>query len=163
MFLNQFLLLAAALFCIGVYGVIARKNGVTSREVALYNPKVRKLKSGNLPAGTMVLVPTKAVGSAAVSVPDPEIERYGSSSSTASTTHLIKHGETLGGIAKRYGTSTEALMRLNGLKKPLIFAGQTLLVKGKKATVKKAPARKSTARKSTAKKSSAKKATGKKK
>lgn len=28
MFLNQFLLLAAALFCIGVYGVIARKNGV---------------------------------------------------------------------------------------------------------------------------------------
>jgi NAD(P)H-quinone oxidoreductase subunit 4L len=28
MLLNQFLLLAAALFCIGVYGVIARKNGV---------------------------------------------------------------------------------------------------------------------------------------
>jgi NAD(P)H-quinone oxidoreductase subunit 4L len=26
--LNQFLLLAAALFCIGVYGVLARKNGV---------------------------------------------------------------------------------------------------------------------------------------
>ena len=28
MFLNQFLLLAAILFCIGVYGVIARRNGV---------------------------------------------------------------------------------------------------------------------------------------
>ena len=28
MFLNQFLMLAAVLFCIGVYGVIARKNGV---------------------------------------------------------------------------------------------------------------------------------------
>ena len=28
MFLNQFLLVAAALFCIGVYGVISRKNGV---------------------------------------------------------------------------------------------------------------------------------------
>ena len=28
MFLNQFLFLAAALLCIGVYGVIARKNGV---------------------------------------------------------------------------------------------------------------------------------------
>jgi NADH:ubiquinone oxidoreductase subunit K len=26
--LNQFLLLSAALFCIGVYGVLARKNGV---------------------------------------------------------------------------------------------------------------------------------------
>ena len=28
MFLNQFLMLAAALFCIGVYGVVARRNGV---------------------------------------------------------------------------------------------------------------------------------------
>ena len=28
MLLNQFLFLAAALFCIGVYGVLARKNGV---------------------------------------------------------------------------------------------------------------------------------------
>ena len=28
MYLNQFLLLAAALFCVGVYGVLARKNGV---------------------------------------------------------------------------------------------------------------------------------------
>ncbi len=28
MFLNQFLLLAAALFCIGIYGVLVRKNGV---------------------------------------------------------------------------------------------------------------------------------------
>ena len=28
MYLNEFLLLAAVLFCIGVYGVLARKNGV---------------------------------------------------------------------------------------------------------------------------------------
>ena len=28
MFLNQFLFLAAALFCIGVYGVLSRRNGV---------------------------------------------------------------------------------------------------------------------------------------
>jgi NADH:ubiquinone oxidoreductase subunit K len=28
MYLNQFLLLAAVLFCIGVYGALARKNGV---------------------------------------------------------------------------------------------------------------------------------------
>ena len=28
MYLNQFLMLAAILFCIGVYGVIARRNGV---------------------------------------------------------------------------------------------------------------------------------------
>jgi NAD(P)H-quinone oxidoreductase subunit 4L len=28
MYLNQFLFLAAALFCIGIYGVLARRNGV---------------------------------------------------------------------------------------------------------------------------------------
>ena len=28
MILNQFLVLAAVLFCIGVYGVLARRNGV---------------------------------------------------------------------------------------------------------------------------------------
>lgn len=28
MLLNQFLLLAAVLFCIGVYGVLARRNGI---------------------------------------------------------------------------------------------------------------------------------------
>ena len=28
MYLNQFLMLAAILFCLGVYGVLARKNGV---------------------------------------------------------------------------------------------------------------------------------------
>lgn len=137
------------------FASIARKNGITSKQVALYNPKVRKLKSGNLAAGTVLLVPTPAVAAASVSVPDPEIERYGSSSST-STTHVIKRGETLSGIAKRYGTTTESLMRLNGLKKPLIFAGQTLVVRG---TAKKSVAKKSSA----AKKPVAKKPAPKKK
>jgi membrane-bound lytic murein transglycosylase D len=141
------------------FASIARKNGITSRQVALYNPKVRKLKSGNLPAGTLVLVPTKAVAAASISVPDPEIERYGSSAGS-STTHVIKRGETLGGIAKRYGTTTASLMRLNGLKKPLIFAGQTLVVKG---TAKKASARKSSTKATTAKKPAAKKPAAKKK
>jgi NADH:ubiquinone oxidoreductase subunit K len=35
MFVNQFLILAAILFCIGVYGVIARKNGVMAIELIL--------------------------------------------------------------------------------------------------------------------------------
>jgi membrane-bound lytic murein transglycosylase D len=143
------------------FASIARKHGVTSRQVELYNPKVKTLKSGNLPAGTMVLVPTAAVGSIAVSVPDPEIERYGSSSGGASTTHVVKRGETLGGIAKKYGTSTETLMRLNGMKKSVIFAGQSLVVKGsaKKSVAKKSTtAKKSTsAKKPTAKKTAAKK------
>jgi membrane-bound lytic murein transglycosylase D len=127
------------------FASIARKNGVTSRQVALYNPKVKTLKSGNLPAGTVLLVPTAVVGAASVSAPDPEIERYGSSAGASSTTHVVKRGETLGSIAKKFGTSRETLMRLNGMKKPVIFAGQSLVVKG--GPKKKAPAKKAAASK----------------
>jgi membrane-bound lytic murein transglycosylase D len=137
------------------FASIGRKNGVSARQVALYNPKVKTLKSGNLPAGTLVVVPTAAVGMSSISIPDPEIERYGSSAG-ASSTHIVKHGETLGGIAKKYGTSTATLMRLNGLKKPLIFAGQSLVVKGsaRKASTKKSSGTTASAKKPTKKKAS---------
>jgi LysM repeat protein len=41
---------------------------------------------------------------------------------------VVRKGENLGAIAKRYHTTTAALMRTNRLKRPLIFPGQTLLV-----------------------------------
>lgn len=121
---------------------IAKKNGVTARQLALYNPKVKQLKSGNLAPGQLLYVPTMLAASAAVAVPDPDIERYGSSSKSA-TMHVVKSGETLSGIAKKYGTTSDALMRANGLKRALIFPGQSLVVKGsapKRASTAKAQA-----------------------
>src|SRR6185503_13450688 len=106
---------------------IARREGLNARQLLLYNPKLKLLKSGNLAPGQSVIVPTAAVASAAVHVPDPAIERYGPS--TASATHVVRAGETLSGIAKKYGTTTAVLMKTNGLKRPLIFAGQSLIVK----------------------------------
>ncbi len=46
------------------------------------------------------------------------------------TQHLIRRGETLSGIAQRYGTTVDALMRANRqIKNPnLIYAGQTLTI-----------------------------------
>ena len=108
---------------------IARKNGVSARQLILYNPNLKRLKSGNLAPGQTVLVPTSATASLALSVPDPDIERWGSSSKGV-TMYVVKSGETLGGIAKKYRTTTNALMKANGLKKPLIFPGQSLVVKG---------------------------------
>jgi membrane-bound lytic murein transglycosylase D len=126
---------------------IAKAEGLNARQLALYNPKVRVLKSGNLAPGQQVVIPTAAIVRAAVAVPDPSIERYGSSSVRAGATHRVKSGETLSGIAKRYGTTTAALMRANGLKRPLIFAGQSLVISGRPsaapARVAKAPASKS--------------------
>ena len=94
------------------------------------------MKSGNLMPGQALLVPTAAVATAAVAVPDPAIERYGSS--RGSSTHVVRSGETLSGIAKQYHMTTAQLMRANGLKRALILPGQTLVVAGK-APAKKKP------------------------
>lgn len=109
---------------------IARKSKVSARAVSSFNPKVKpSKKNGIIPAGTLVLVPTPSVIDAALSVPDPAIERYGRSGSTR--THVVRMGDNLSLISKRYGSTPAAIMRLNRLKKPLIFPGQELLVNGR--------------------------------
>jgi len=115
---------------------IAEKNDVSAHQLALFNPHLKKLKSGRLVPGQRVLVPTPAVASAAASVPDPSIERYGSTNSKSVTTHIVKSGETLGGIAKKYHTTTAAIMKANGLKRALILPGQSIVVKGTRSAKK---------------------------
>ncbi|MDX5320994.1 MAG: peptidoglycan DD-metalloendopeptidase family protein [Bacteroidota bacterium] len=43
--------------------------------------------------------------------------------------HKVRSGETLGHIARRYGTSVKAIQRLNGMKTTRIRAGQTIRVR----------------------------------
>jgi len=128
---------------------LARRAHVTSKQLSWYNPKLEVAKkSGRVVAGQVVLVPSEAVVDAAREVPDPSIEIYGSS--RAAVYHTVKRGETLGGIARHYKTTTAAVMRLNGLRKSIIIPGQRLVVKGGSARSSKAhsrPARKSGTRK----------------
>lgn len=121
---------------------IANRHGITAKNLGWYNPRAARLKSGNLRPGQPILVPTRAVVAAALDVPDPSIERYGSA--VRRKMHIVRRGETLSGIAKRYGTSVAAVKRLNGLRKTTIFAGQALIVKGTpKATRAKSTVRRS--------------------
>ncbi len=161
------------------FATIAKKHGLQSRQLAWYN-RTLSAKKGRLPVGQTVLIPSSSVVEAAFDIPDPSIERYGTSSRSSSgrVTHVVRRGETLGGIARKYGTSVSTLTRLNGLKKSVIYPGQTIIVRGsssarsssstarktssksssaKSSSAKKSAARKSTARKSTAKKSTASK------
>lgn len=55
---------------------IAHAHGLTVKQLAWYNHKVSRLKSGNLVAGQVILVPTRATVRAAADVPDPLLERY---------------------------------------------------------------------------------------
>ncbi len=107
---------------------IAKRAGLTARQLSFYNPKARTLKSGALAAGQTLLVPSGDAIAAAAVVPDPSIERY--STTHAASTHVVKPGETLGTIAKHYHTTTAALMKANGLRRALIFPGQTLVIRG---------------------------------
>mgnify|MGYP001770945209 CR=1 FL=1 len=52
----------------------------------------------------------------------------------ATTIHVVQPGETLFAIAKRYGTTVEALVQANQIADPsLIFAGQRLIIPGGQA------------------------------
>jgi peptidoglycan lytic transglycosylase D len=50
---------------------------------------------------------------------------------SSTVTHRIKPGETLSTLARKYGTNTKALMKINRLKSTRIRAGQILKVNGK--------------------------------
>ena len=106
----------------------ARRGGITTKQLKWYNPRLKATKSGTLPAGSVVLLPSHAVVIAAYDVPDPAIERYG----TGRRTHVVRKGESLGLIAKRYKTSVKTLMRLNGLRKSVIYPGQVIVVRGRR-------------------------------
>lgn len=107
---------------------LARRAKVSSKELRWYNPSLHVSRSGHVGGGKAVMFPSQQVVAAALSVPDPTIERYGSSRGAAS--HIVKHGESLGLIAQRYHTTVKSIMRLNGLRKSIIYPGQVLIVKG---------------------------------
>ncbi len=112
---------------------LAYRAHVHVKAIEAFNPELRKSKkTGRVFPGQSVMVPNPEVAAAAVNVPDPSIERYPGSYTTS--VHLVKHGETLGGIALHYHTTVKSLMALNGLRRPMIFAGQELVVHGRAAT-----------------------------
>jgi membrane-bound lytic murein transglycosylase D len=101
---------------------LARQTKLTTKQLGWYNPGLKS----RLAAGTEVRIPTRLALRAALDVPDPAIERYGPAQRGL---HVVRSGETLSHIARRYGTTVGTLMQLNGLRSSRIYAGQTIRVR----------------------------------
>ena len=49
---------------------------------------------------------------------------------SSTTTYTVKNGDTLSGIARKYGTTYQKIAKDNGIANPnLIYAGQKLIIK----------------------------------
>ncbi len=126
----------------------AGRHGVTLKQLRWFNPAIKTTKKGRLVAGQSLRIPSALAISFAREIPDPAIERYGGSSPTTLTSrgiHVVKRGESLGSIAKRYGTTVTRLKSLNGIKGSRVIAGQTLRVRSGSSVAKKSTAKKKTA------------------
>ena len=120
---------------------LADKHGITVKQLRWYNPTLKTTKKGKLVAGQTVRIPAHEAVALARELPDPSIERYGPggvSALSARGVHVVKRGETIGTIARRYGLSEARLRSLNGLRGSRLLAGQTLVVRGTTRTRKAA-------------------------
>jgi len=93
---------------------IATRYGTTVQAIMNANG----LRNANLIyVGQRLTIPTSSAG--------------GSSGSASRGVHVVKRGETLSSIARRYGTTVQAIMNNNGLRNAnLIYVGQRLTLPG---------------------------------
>lgn len=102
---------------------IARAHDLTAAQLGWYNPRVTRLRSGNLTAGQTILIPKPGVVTAARNVPDPN------AAGAAARIHVVANGETLSHIARRHNTTVAEIQRLNNLRSTVIRPGQRLVVR----------------------------------
>jgi LysM repeat protein len=94
---------------------IARKHGTTQLDLEKAN---RLTSSSRLSIGQKLLIPGKTVAGATASV--------GGIEPAASETYVVKGGDTLAIIARRVGSTSAELKRLNSLKSDYVQVGQEL-------------------------------------
>ncbi len=122
-----------------VLGRIARRYGVRVSDIERANPV---LKRRMLRAGERIVIPI-GPGSTALARADDAGTRSAASSGARSTasatsrTHLVKRGETLSGISRRYGVSQANLRAWNGLDR----AGHIRIGQRLRLTAPEAPVR----------------------
>ena len=102
---------------------IAQRYHVSTGEVRDANPKVPR--SGMIRVGQRLIIPTNGF------TPETRAAIAATQSSTrapsrGATTYTVRRGDTLSGIAHRYGMSTATLKQINGLSSDKLRVGQKL-------------------------------------
>ena len=139
---------------------IAKKNGITVKELTAVN----NLRSDStLKLGQVLKLPSKVSASSAASAPAAEVTAPAAApakAATTATTHVVKAGETLGVIAKKYQLKVGDIATANNIADPTkLRVGQTLKIPGGHAASAKSAAPAASAVKAPAVKSAAPAAT----
>ncbi len=84
---------------------------------------------------TSALASLNGISNANLIYPGQVIKVSGSSNGSSATTYTVKSGDSLSGIASRYGTTVSALASLNGISNPnWIYPGQSLKISGSQSS-----------------------------
>jgi membrane-bound lytic murein transglycosylase D len=118
--------------------------GVSVAELRRHNPAVKdEIWNGSkyLPKGYRVHLPAELASAAGEAKLMEVALRHGASAQRPDLTHRVGRGDTLGAIARRYGTTTAKLMAANGIRDPRrLRVGAVLRLPGKPAPEPVAPA-----------------------
>jgi LysM repeat protein len=94
-------------------------------------PTATSLPSTNIPAppaATDTPIPTAPPPPTATTVPPTPKPRPPPPTPVREIVYIVRSGDNLIGIAARYGTTVDAIMRRNGLGSTVIYAGERLII-----------------------------------
>lgn len=102
--------------------VLARAAGVTERQLLDLNPELRRACTP--PRAYALKIPKAQAAAFARSWPAMQAKVR-----MTFAGHVVRRGDTLGSVARRFGVPTEGIMQLNGLRDPRrLRVGQELLI-----------------------------------
>lgn len=108
---------------------IAEKHGLSLTELLDANPSLLKVGSKlSIPGRVNITIP--AGGSGATTSTQPAGTSGSATSTQPEKTHTVKVGDTLSGIALKYGTTVDAIMAINPqiTNRNIIFEGQKIKI-----------------------------------
>jgi LysM repeat protein len=113
-------------------GTIARKNGTTMSDIRSLNPGI---KGDTVRPGQELVLPAsgKSAAAAASAPVAPAAPSMNGPAPAGSVEHIVKSGESLAQIAKKYGVPQKEIAKENNLADPKnLRAGQKLIIPGMK-------------------------------